>query len=378
MRKESSNRTSIISHNAPRLRMMNSRERIIKAINHEMPDRVPLDGDFNPIIWEKLRSYFGIEDDERIKEELGLDFKKGKMNPPASFQKQAFIDPSGEEGYVLPLNNDVFEAEWGFRYKIKFGVPYYIYHPLGDVSDFDKYEFPDISAPGRFDELEKIIATYKDKYVIVGFIPWNFFKHAWQLRGFQNVLQDLYLNPEFVEKLLDRLLDFKIKQVKKYVEFGVDIIGIAGDIGMQETMIMAPDIWRKFFKPRLRILIEESTKRRKDIYWFFHSDGYIKPVIPDLIEIGFNIINPIQPESMDPVGIKKMYGDKITLHGTISLQRTLPFGTPEDVKKEVLSRIEKCGYYGGLVLAPANLVTPDVPIENVLALYGTAKGTRCR
>lgn len=142
---------------------------------------------------------------------------------------------------------------------------------------------------------------------------------------------------------------------------------------MQKSMIMAPEIWRKYFKPRLKMLIDESRKDNKSIYWFFHSDGYIEPVIPDLVEIGFDIINPIQPESMDPVEIKKKYGDKITLHGTISLQKTLPFGTVTDVREEVLSRVEKCGYNGGLVLAPANVVTPDVPIENILTLYQTAR-----
>lgn len=352
---------------------MNSRERVIKTISHEIPDRVPLDGYFNPIIWEKLRKHFGAENDEKIREELGLDFKRGKMTPPTSFKRQASTDPSGEEGWVLPLDKDLFEAEWGFRYKVRLGVPYYVYHPLKGISDLDKYVFPDISTPGRFDELKKTITTYKGEYAIVASIPWNFFKHAWQLRGFQNFLEDLYLHPTFVEELLDRLLDFKIKQVKKYLKLGVDIIAIGGDIGMQKSMIIAPDMWRKYFKPRLKILVEESRKENKSIYWFFHSDGYIEPVIPDLIEIGFNIINPIQPECMDPAKIKKMYGNKITLHGTISLQKTLPFGSPEDVRQEVLSRIEKCGYKGGLVLAPANVVTPDVPIENVLTLYRTAK-----
>ena len=98
-------------------------------------------------------------------------------------------------------------------------------------------------------------------------------------------------------------------------------------------------------------------------------------MIPDLIEIGFNIINPIQPECMDPVKIKKMYGDRITLHGTISLQKTLPFVTPEEVRKEVLSRIKECGYNGGLILAPANVINADVPIENILMLYNTARKT---
>lgn len=257
-----------------------------------------------------------------------------------------------------------------------FSVPQYIYHPLSDTTNLDRYAFPDISAPGRFENLEETISNYKDNYMVVTSIPWNFFKHCWQLRGFQTFLEDLCLNPQFVEEFLDRLLAFKLEQVRRYVKLEPDIIGIAGDIGGQNSMIIAPAIWRKYFKPRLKILIQESRKQNKDIYWFFHSDGYIEPVIPDLIEIGFDIIDPIQPECMDPVKIKKMYGDKITLHGTISLQKTLPFGTSEDVRKEVLSRIKECGYNGGLILAPANVITADVPMENVITIYNTAKKTK--
>jgi uroporphyrinogen decarboxylase len=352
---------------------MNSRERVIKTINHEIPDRVPLDGNFNPIIWSKLREHFRVSSDEQVKAKLGMDFKKTQMTPPASFIKQACPDSAAGASWVLSLGDGVFETEWGCRYIMKSDIANYVYHPIKDIVDLDEYVFPDISASGRFDEMKKIIAAYKDEYPIVGFLPWNFFKHAWELRGFQDFLEDLYLHPSSVNRLLDRLLDFKIKQAREYVKLGVDIIGVAGDIGMQNSMLIAPDMWREFFKPRLKSLISESRRQSKNIYWFFHSDGYIEPIITDLIEIGFDIINPIQPECMDPVKIKKLYGDQVTLHGTISLQQTLPFGSSEDVRQEVISRIEKCGYNGGLILAPANVVTTDVSIENILSLYQTAQ-----
>ena len=354
---------------------MNSRERVRRTLHHENPDRVPLNGDFCPQIWAKLKEHFRTESNEQVKEKLGIDIKGETLGPPFSFQKQncAWF----EEDWGIYVGNNVFESEWGFRCRVKPGLsaPQYIYHPLSDTTNLYKYTFPDISAPGRFEKLEKTLSNYKDNYMVVASIPWNFFKHCWQLRGFQTFLEDLYLNPQFVEELLGRLLAFKLEQVREYAELGADIIGIGGDIGMQDRMIIAPDIWRKYFKPKLRVLIRESRKQNKDVLWSFHSDGYIESIIPDLIEIGFNIINPIQPECMNPVKIKKMYGDRITLHGTISLQKTLPFGTLEDVREEVLSRIKECGNNGGLILAPANTVTADVPIENVLAVYSTAEET---
>lgn len=354
---------------------MNSRERVLRTLRHETPDRVPLDGGFCPQIWAKLKEHFRTESNERIKEKLGMDHKGETLGPSLSFQKQNCV--WFEEDWGIHIGNNVFESEWGFRCRMKPGIsiPQYIYHPLSDTTNLNKYTFPDISAPGRFKKLEETLSNYKDNYMVGASIPWNFFKHCWQLRGFQTLLEDLYLNPQFVEELLDRLLAFKLEQVREYAKLEPDIISIGGDVGMQNNMMMAPDIWRKYFKARLKILIEESRRQNKNIYWFFHSDGYIEPIIPDLIEIGFNIIDPIQPECMDPVKIKKMYGDRITLHGTISLQKTLPFGTSEDVREEVLSRIKECGNNGGLILAPANTVTADVPIENVLAVYNTAKET---
>jgi uroporphyrinogen decarboxylase len=118
----------------------------------------------------------------------------------------------------------------------------------------------------------------------------------------------------------------------------------------------------------------DEVRREKDTYFMFHSDGNMLDVMGDLIEIGFDAITPIQPECMDVAKIKRQFGDQACLHGTISCQKTLPFGTPDDVASEVRHRISCCGKDGGLILAPSNTVQPDVPIENILALYKTAKG----
>lgn len=138
--------------------------------------------------------------------------------------------------------------------------------------------------------------------------------------------------------------------------------------------MIPPHIWRKYFKPRMKIIIDTlKSYSRNSIYIFYHSDGYIEPIIPDLIEIGVQILNPIQPECMNLAEIKRRYGDRLVLHGTISVQRTIPFGTVEDVRKEVISRIEECGRNGGLVIAPAHTPQPDMPIENIVAVYETTQ-----
>jgi uroporphyrinogen decarboxylase len=168
------------------------------------------------------------------------------------------------------------------------------------------------------------------------------------------------------------LLEFKLEQVRAYARMGVDIISVDGDIAMKDNLMMSPTVWRKFFKSREAKLVEEGKKWGVR-HFFFHSDGNLMPVLADLIEIGFTIIDPIQPECMDPLEVKRLYGDKISLHGTISCQWTLPFGNPAKVRAEVRDRISYLGKNGGLVLAPNNTVQYDVPLRNLLAVYDTAR-----
>lgn len=357
---------------------MNARERVRRAIEHKRSDRIPLNGKFLPQFWKKLKAYLNLEDKDLIKEKLGIDFKRVTMDPPQEFKKVAILPPfvdigDGTETLVLCHSNGVYEDEWGVKRRTSSSEScwQFIYHPLQDKS-LDDYVFPDLELPGRLDYAERQIKKFKGDYIICAVMP-NLFKHAWTLRGWENFLQDLYINPKFVEKLLDKLVDFKFRQIEKFVEVGVDIVELGGDVGMQNTMIIDPQMWRKYFKPRLRILVQTTKKRWRNVWFFFHSDGYIKPIIEDLIEIGFDILNPIQPECMDPAEIKKLYGDKITMDGTISLQKTLPFGSKKDVKEEVIRRIRTCGMNGGLILAPSNDVTADVPVENIITLYQTVK-----
>jgi uroporphyrinogen decarboxylase len=142
---------------------------------------------------------------------------------------------------------------------------------------------------------------------------------------------------------------------------------------MQKSMILSPAMWRKYFKPRLKSWLDE-IRQEYDCYFMFHSDGDMFDVMEDLIEIGFDAITPIQPECLDLEEIERWFGFRTCLHGTISCQQTLPFGTREDVIAEVHHRISCLGKNGGLILAPSNTVQPDVPVENLLALYNTAQG----
>jgi len=192
---------------------------------------------------------------------------------------------------------------------------------------------------------------------------------AWQMRGMEELLLDFQLNPDLAAYLLDRITEVRRRQARFFAQQDVDILVLGDDVSMQTGMIMSPTTWQQWFKGRMRLIIEEARAIKPDLPVFYHSDGNPEAIIPDLIEIGVTILNPVQPECIDPIVVKQKYGDRLALWGTIGTQTTMPFGTPDDVRQEVKERIETVGHNGGLVLGPTHSLEPDVPWENIVALY---------
>jgi uroporphyrinogen decarboxylase len=141
---------------------------------------------------------------------------------------------------------------------------------------------------------------------------------------------------------------------------------------MEDRLMMSPEIWRKFLKPRLAKVFQAAKQAKPDVLIFYHSDGYVEPILDDLIEIGLDVLNPVQPECMDVGALKRRYGSRLSFWGTIGLQRALPFGTPQQVEDEVRRRIEEAGAGGGLLLSPAHVLAPEVPLENIRAMFDAA------
>jgi len=183
---------------------------------------------------------------------------------------------------------------------------------------------------------------------------------------------DYLINRDFKEKLYDKICPLYEEICRRLVTAGVDQFEIGGDISMHDRIIMGAKTWREVDKPRIARLIAVAKSINPDVHIFIHSDGNLTELMDDLIEIGFDVINPIQPECMEPAMVKRRWGDKITLHGCGSLQKVLPFGTVADVRDHVNYLIENCGRNGGLVLGPSNNLQPDIPMENIVTFYDTA------
>ena len=357
---------------------MNSRNRVLSILKHRKSDRFPVDGWFSKPIWEKIKKYFEEDDDEIILENLGIDFRPVLMDPAPDFKKNPeFLEIIGKglvvnDYNVKNIDENIFEDEWGVKIKVDNSTYSwnYLYHPLEESLSLKDLKIPDLQITSRFKKVKEDIKDYKNDYMIYTGIS-TLFRRGWLLCGFAKFLELLILDRNFIERLLDKLFEFTVQEINMYTDLGVDIIQFLGDLGSEESLFLSPDIWRKIFKPRMRELIRNV--KNPNVFYFLHSDGNIKEIIPDLIDIGINILNPIQPECMDPAEIKKIFGSKLTLHGTMSMQKTFVFGNPQEIVNEVDLRIKTCGNNGGLILAPANVLTNDVPIENIIAFYNYVK-----
>ena len=195
----------------------------------------------------------------------------------------------------------------------------------------------------------------------------SIFEMAWYLRGMDNLLADFVLNEDLAAALLDTITEMSVRSARAAGIAGADMLGTGDDVGMQHRMIMSPDEWRKWIKPRFAKVLAAARENKPDVHVKYHSDGFIEPIIPDLIEIGVTILNPVQPECMDPVKLKEQYGDRLAFDGTMGIQTTMPFGTTEDVERVVKHTIETVGKGGGLIIAPTHVLEPEVPIENIKA-----------
>ena len=341
---------------------MTSRERVILAMRRRLPDRVPFGfAGFTPAAYET--------------------FKKGSghTDPDAYFRTDArgvgFADPG-----VLPDYSKYYEKLPAGAYLDAFGaahIPGSVEHftrfiaPLkkaGHINELIEYPLPDYTRPECYRNLRSQTEEWqKQGQAVCAGMSCTLFEWSWQIRGMEEFLEDLYLRPEWAEVLLDKWLKLRVFMAQKYAEAGADILMLGDDVGMQKGMMMSPAVWRKFFKTRMAKIIDSTRNAKKDILIWYHSDGNVNEIVPELIEIGIDILNPVQPECMDPAKLKRSYGDRLSFWGTMGTQSTFPFGTPDDVRRTVKERIETVGKGGGLYLAPTHTLEPEVSWENMKA-----------
>lgn len=346
---------------------MKHRERALTALNHEEPDRVPIYIEYTPEAKQKLLNHVRKPGDDRADSGLDClmdhDLMTFQVGPVTSYHLR---------------DEPQYEDEWGIKWKWVQNPAGSRYteiasHPLANLTDPNDIRMPDFTLEERYTPCIALVRTYGQEYCIIGSIVCTLFELSWYLRGLARILEDMCLNKDFLHAYLDKLMNWAMVAGSRLVEIGVDIIYLGDDFGSQTQMLISPAMFREFFKPRYAKLYSAFRKLNPNIKIAHHSCGHIWPIIEDFIEIGLDIINPVQPLAMDPLEMKRQFGNHLTLWGTVDEQRVLPFGTVEDVANEVKLRLKTVAPGGGFILSPAHNVQGDTSLANILAVYETAK-----
>jgi uroporphyrinogen decarboxylase len=363
---------------------MKHRDRVSAALNHEESDRCPMQISFTP--------EFAVRLEAELKTQARTDTAVTSHNPHGGGNTY-WLERQIDEDMLLTsvgwANSYYQEAgeytdEWGIgwksqEYETLYGTGRYTEiarHPLSKDEATESYTPPDPDRPELYTEAGRVIDTYRDEYWIVGVTVTTIFETAWALRGLEAIMMDFVVDPDLVERILDIPDSYHRTAAKRLVQMGVDMIWTGDDMGGQSAMVISPQMWRRFFKPRMARFISECKAINPAVKIAYHSDGRIFEIIPDLIEIGLDVLNPIQPASMDPAEVKRLFGDRLCFWGSIDEQHTLPFGTPDEVREEVLQRIQTIGKNGGLIIGPTHHIQLDTPMENFWALVNTIRQTR--
>jgi uroporphyrinogen decarboxylase len=374
---------------------LTSRERVRLALAHREPDRVPHDlgtSGVTGIHVEALRKVLprlGFEEkdlqvgnvlgqlaalDDEIRDRLRVDTQAVPRNPTGGHPEPE------REGKYLKLE-DKWGAVWAMR--ADGGNNFSPYRaPLADatsVREIEDHDWPDIASDERIEaiaaEAERLYRE-TDRALVLGPCCLGFFQMGWLLRGFETFAKDLYANPDLVEATLEKILELKMAYwgaLLPRVSRQVLVVREDDDYGMQSGLVISPETFRQTMRPRWKRLFEFMRKKATSrVYILFHSCGGVRPLIPDLIDLGVDILNPVQVSAarMDTAALKAEFGDDLTFWGGgVDTQHVLPHGTPEEVREEVRRRISDLAPGGGFVFSAVHNIQADVPAENMIAMW---------
>jgi len=347
---------------------MNEKERIKKCIKFDKLDKIPWQINYTTDIAEKL-----IKDLEIKKQKyMVLDKNIYAYNNLDDFfgNHIAYLRNRAVNS-VKEIKKGIYQDEWGViwdrRIDKDIGTPI---NCILEDNKLNKLKVPDPDNPERYAHFKPIIKANERRYLLAKF-SYSLFERAWSLRGMENLMMDFINNPSFVHEMFEIITDFNLKIMSNLGRFNLDGVYFGDDWGSQRGLLINPNMWREFVKPYLKIMYKKAHDCGYDV--FIHSCGDISKIINDLIEIGLNVFNPFQPEVMDIEALMMQHSHNLAFYGGISIQKTLPFGNPEEVCEEIENRIELAKKFGGLIVSPSHDMPHDIPTKNILAMVERIK-----
>jgi uroporphyrinogen decarboxylase len=380
-----------------------SRQRVLTALRHQEPDRVPVDFLATPEVWDKLIDHFHSEapasynghyfapEREAVLQALEVDCRLISYdmfcNPPDSVLK-----PGVAIDWWSSLARSTPNRMW--RQQLPDGSGYDIWghhtrivkNPSGSYEEFASWPLKSAASIGELSQFSWPQPDWWDFSDLPGMLnrmnPNNqfhvryragtSFESAWQLRGMEAFLMDLASEPDIPMYILDRLTEVTCENTRRALELAgdqIDMVYFYDDVGAQDSLLVSKNMWRKYIRPYHQKIIETAKSFGKPV--MYHCDGAIYSLIPELIDLGIDILDPIQPTAKDmaPARLKREFGDRLSFHGGIDIVGTLPHGTPAEVTAEVKDRVQVMGAGGGYILASSHHIQSDTPLENVLAMY---------
>ncbi len=325
---------------------------------------MPMDFWMTPEIEADLMRQEGKDDPAAMRVDAGHDLLMTSVGMVSSFymsEEREYVDPWGITFARVPHPGGT-----GSYTEI-------VGHPLdGDDSLLVSYRPPDPCEPGQYDAAASLVRRYGATHAIVGGVHCSAFEGPWYLRGMERFLQDMLINKDYAHELIRVVTEYYLTAGLTLARMGCDILIAGDDVGTQDRMLISPALWREFIKPHYGRLFAAYRKARPGLKIAVHICGFIEPIINDLIEVGVDILNPVQPLAMDPGRLKKQYGRRLAFWGAVDDQRVLPLGSPREVEAEVRLRVQQLAPGGGYILCPSHSVQPATPMENVRAFYRAA------
>jgi len=357
---------------------LTSKQRVRASIAHQQPDRVAIDYYARGEITQRLCEHLGISDGESLEQKIGVDVTcvhpifKSLLTPRCYADPTVEITPDGLHRDIWGVGFRANQTEVGFY----MDLADYPLRDLGSVAELDDYPWPTADS---WDYSQVRAEAEGKSHLWVYIHSRGIFEISWFLRGFDNLLSDMAAAPERANAVMDRVQEYLMERTRRVLEAGqgaIDMVEYNDDVAAQNGLLLSPRMWREFLKPRIAAFIRMC--KPYDVKIKYHCCGGLRPIIPDLIDLGVDVLNPVQvlAAGMEPAALKREFGERLTFNGGVDTQQLLPNASRDEVVARTRWLLDTLGAGGGYILGPSHAFQADVPLENVLAVYETALGRK--